>query len=71
MDDIGDHYHIFCKSKLDVQTTLNSNNDLSYRENTDDKIKELNHLLGLQNWLSIYNACNENESYKKCTKIYK
>ena len=70
MDDISDHFPIFCISELDVKKQLNNNNELFYRENTNDNIKKLNNFLTLQNWQTVYNANNVNESYNNFIEIF-
>ena len=40
MEDISDHFPIFCISELDVKKPLKNNNELIYRENTNDNIKK-------------------------------
>ena len=42
------YFPIFCISELDVKKQLNNNNELFYRENTNDNIKKLNNFLTLQ-----------------------
>ena len=63
MDDISDHFPIFLISELNVKKPLKNNKKLFYRENTNDNIKKLNDFLALQNWQSVYNAHNVNESH--------
>ena len=60
MDDISDHFPIFCISELNVSKPLKNNNELFYRENTNDNIKKFNDFLALQNWQTVYNAYNVN-----------
>ena len=70
MEDISDHIPIFCISELDVKKPLKNNNELFYRENTNDNIKKLNNFLTLQNWQTVYNAYNVNESYINFFEIF-
>ena len=70
MEDIIDHFPIFCISELDVKKQLKNNNELFYRENTNDNIKKLNNFLTLQNCQTVYNANNVNESYNNFIEIF-
>ena len=63
MEDISEHFHIFCISELNVNKPLKNNNELFYGENINDNIKKLSDFLALQNWQTIYNVHNVNESY--------
>ena len=59
MDDISDHFPIFCMSEFDVKKPLRT---FLYRENSNDDVKKLNDFLPLQNWQTVYNAYYVNES---------
>ena len=41
-----------------------------YRENTNENIKKPNNFLTLQNWQTVYNAYNANESYNNFVEIF-
>ena len=70
MDDIRDHFPIFCISELNVKKPFKNNNELFYRENTNDNIKRLNDFLALQNWQTVYNTYNVSESYNNFVEIF-
>ena len=63
MDDISDNLTNSCISELNVKKPLKNNNELIYRENTNDNIKKLNDFLALQNWQTVINSYNVNNSY--------
>ena len=55
---------------MDVKKPLKNNNELFYRENINDNIKKLDDFLALQNWQTVYNAYNVNESYNNFVDIF-
>ena len=60
----------FFISELDVKKPRKNNNELFYRENTNDNIKKLNDFLGLLIWQTVYNAHNVNKSYNNFVEIF-
>ena len=62
MDDISNYFPIFCTSELNVKKPLKNKKELFNREKTNDNIKKLNDFLALQNWQTVYNAYNVDES---------
>ena len=69
IDDISDYFPFFI-SELNVKKPLKNNNELFHRENSNDNIKKLNDFLALQNWQTVYNACNVNESHNNFIEIF-
>ena len=70
MDANSDQILFLCISELNVKKPLKNNNELFYRENTNDNDKKLNDFLALKNLQTVYNVYNVNASHSNFAEIF-